>query len=270
MLRPEEKAIFSRFFALCGTCGLAGSSCREGADPPDYICTATVGKRIGVELAEWLNEDQMRESIQRERLERSYLDVVKSKQEPPPVNFGFVWLGTEHDLQLDKKNGLQFRSELYQCIRKIDRAWRQEENWQSPQGRQYSDFSGFPTLKKHLMRLTCFPRSSFNTKLGSEWVAFPMRVGAYSPQTAVDALSGIIARKTQKYGTLRQDQQLDELHLLVYYNKGLLHNLPYVAPEYGFNEVAAEVAPGVAAKPGPFQKVYLLDAVEGKLITLWP
>jgi hypothetical protein len=41
------------------------------------------------ELAEGLKEDQIRESIQREQLERSYLDVVKSKQERPPASCGF-------------------------------------------------------------------------------------------------------------------------------------------------------------------------------------
>ncbi len=59
-----------------------------GNDPPDILCIDPVGKRIGVELVEWLNEEQIRTSVEEQRLESSYLDAIRSQDVHPPENTG--------------------------------------------------------------------------------------------------------------------------------------------------------------------------------------
>ena len=61
--REHEKAIFEAFLRVMPQ--FAGETLRDWSQPqdcsefPDVICTTLSGQRIGVELGEWLNEDEM-------------------------------------------------------------------------------------------------------------------------------------------------------------------------------------------------------------------
>jgi hypothetical protein len=66
-----------------------------GNDPPDILCTDEAGKRIGVELGEWINEKQMSESKRREAMENSYRAAVRSRDVPHPDKIGMVHFGVK-------------------------------------------------------------------------------------------------------------------------------------------------------------------------------
>lgn len=272
MLRPEEKLVFEAFLGAHPNFAGRPVTTREGADPPDYLCVDTAGKRIGVELGEWLNERQMRTSIRRERLEDSYLKAIRSKEVPPPSNVGLAWLGPEPDKVLPSQDAVEFRGEVLKFLGEMDAAWPNRTEWHGPQGAHITDFSRYPILGKYLNDLHSFSRNQFNTWLGYEWICFPSRGGAYTPADAVDALLELIKNKLGKYTGLLQKENLDELYLIVYYNKGLLHNTPFVAPGFGFRQVAEIAAQAVAQSPGPFTKIFLFNALKPDLevLQVWP
>jgi hypothetical protein len=82
----------------------------------------------------------------------------------------------------------------------------------------------------------------------------------------------LLRDKTAKYADLHTKQGLAELYLIAYYNKALLYNSPYLAPDFGLSDVAAIAAAEVAKDPGAFQKVLLFNATEPglEMFPLWP
>jgi hypothetical protein len=76
----REKAIFDYFESK--NLNFAGRKVTSvvGKDPPDILCTDDLGKRIGVELGEWVNADQIEASKRRETIEQSCR--VRHKPEP--------------------------------------------------------------------------------------------------------------------------------------------------------------------------------------------
>src|SRR5215467_3819428 len=66
--RLKERVIFEAFYRAAPD--FAGCIIDEWKlslpnDSPDILCIADNARRIGVELAEWLNEEQMREAMRR-------------------------------------------------------------------------------------------------------------------------------------------------------------------------------------------------------------
>ena len=117
MLSAAEKTVFQAFVNFCPDFAGVRVKCEEGPDPPDYICTDETGKRIGVELGEWLNEQQMKRSKERERLEDSYCAVLRSEVEDPPPNIEWVWLYEKSGTRLAAPDAELFKTEAYRCVR---------------------------------------------------------------------------------------------------------------------------------------------------------
>jgi hypothetical protein len=261
MLRGEEKLVFA---ALCQAHPeFAGVMRRweEGPDPPDFIGTDPMGRRIGVELGEWLNQEQMRQSKLRERIEDSFLAAIRSENEEPPQHVGHVWLSLKEERVLPAEEATQFRDEILDCIRAADIASTGDPEWDSPQGHNYSDFSSFPSLQRYLTGLRFWSARRRGAYKGIAWVGFPSRGGPYTPKSAVDALLELLIKKTKKYADLYATANLDKLYLVVYWNQGLIYNTPFFAPGFGFQEIARLAAESLAGRAGPFQKILLFNAL---------
>src|SRR5215470_8473384 len=120
-MRSIEKIVFEKFIANRPDFAGRPVSWEEGDDPPDVLCKDGEGKRIGVELAEWLNEKQIQASKQRESIEVSYEEALESKQTTPPTNVGLVWLSRKEEIRLSRADYVQFRDEMYDLIQEIDK-----------------------------------------------------------------------------------------------------------------------------------------------------
>ena len=105
--------------------------------------------------------------------------------------------------------------------------------------------------------MMCWSQRWHPTKLGYEWIAFMSHGGAYSPDSAVDALEASLRRKTAKYASLKTDQNLSELHLLLYYDQGYHYNTPFDAPDFGFVEIASHLTQVAATEHGAFDRIFL-------------
>lgn len=252
-------------------------SIQWGGDPPDVLCLDQPGKRIGVELVQWVNELQMAASKARYRFEDSYRLAIRSSYEQPPANIGLVFIYAKDKTILAPQNATAFRKELYDFVARIDADWLKNPEWDDPQGYSFTDFTGYPTLGQHIEGLNFYARGRpFSPQLGADWLTFEAHGGAYTSDWMRDALLENIKRKIEKYAKphnkLRlQQQQLAEFYLLAYYDEAVLHNTPYNRPGFGIREIAAIVARELAANPHPFDKVFLYSPIEkAPVIQIWP
>jgi len=270
MARPAELRIFASF--IRGLADFAGRpvSCGNGADPPDFLCTDNEGRRIGIELGEWLNQQQMAANRAREEEEDSFIAVIESQNEEPPGHVGFVQLQRKESARLLPRDEASFRAELFECIRHVDARWPENPEWHEPMGYRCSDLSRYPTIEKHMSSVDFWPRTRVDSFWGLAWIAFPSRGGAYTPKDAVDALLVLLEKKTAKYQNLHEAQNLDELYLVAYYDQGLIYNTPYFASGFDFGDSCRLARAKIAQNPGVFQKVFLFEATASNVVHLWP
>lgn len=247
-------------------------SIQWGGDPPDVLCLDATGNRIGVELVQWVNGGQMAASKKRYDLEESYNLVIQSEAVQPPTNVGMIFIYAK--IPLAPKSAATFRRELYDFIA---RAAAKYPEWEDPQGYMFSDFKGCPCLAEHLEGLDFYSsRRRSQAQLGIHWIVFRNHGGAYTPDWMRDALVDNIKRKIAKYAKPHnklklEQQQLAEFYLLAYYDEAVLHNTPYDAPGFGFQQIAVIVAQELAANPHPFDKVFLYSPIEKpSAIQVWP
>jgi hypothetical protein len=272
MISAAEKAIFEAFVKFRPDFAGKKVVCEAGPDPPDYICANEAGARIGVELGEWLNEAQIRESKERERIEDSYCSVVKSEDEASPPNIGWVYFNQKDLVSLAPSDAPTFKTELYQCVKEVDDGWLDNPECDDPQGYTLRDLGTYPTLAKYLHGLHFRSTERIKSIRGIAWISFRPHGGAYSPDDAVNALLELLNKKINKYANLRRDQKLSELYLVAYYDQGLIHNTPYLGLDLGLDDIAEIAAIKVARNPGPFQKVFLFNSLPQDMAVyqLWP
>ena len=272
MLRQEEKLVFQTFYDAHPNFAGRPVSWADGADPPDVLCADSVGRHVGVELGEWLNEAEIRSNKRQERWQDSYLKVIRSQEEAAPRHFGIVWLHIRPGVHLSTSDGPVFRQELFRLVSQVDDDWPAHCEWRGPRGALVREFSGYPCLARYLIDVRFHPRWGSGVAPGMRWIGFRPRRGAYSPTDAVDALLELLREKTAKYSGLHTKHGLTELYLIAYYNKALFYNSPYVAPSFGLEEVARIATDVVAKNSGPFQKIFLFNATKPGLdvFQLWP
>jgi hypothetical protein len=245
----------------------------RGADPPDILCHDFSGKHIGVEITEWINEKQIAVEKARQRLHASFSRIIRSESETPPRNLEHVTLELNGESLPPESEQSEFRRELFDCIRNAGASRDASPDRRSLQDWDQREFPNHPSLSKYVAWIKYWPcRPSENTPPGVEWVRFPTTGRFYDPRAMLDPLLTNIRKKTANYSTLRGQQALDELYLIVYYSKALLYNQPYSAPGFGFRDVAEAAGEVLSQNPGPFQRVFLFSPVERdqKVVQVWP
>ena len=249
-----------------------------GGDPPDILCFDDEGRRIGVELVQWINEEQTAKSKTRLKVQSSYTHVIRSWDEKPPKNVGFMFINLRAERLLRPDVAVTFRSELYNFIAEKDAVWLVNPDWDDPQGWSFEDFGGFPTLAQYLGSLEFYSRGRrFSPSLGSDWIQFHAHGGAYTSDWMRDALIQNVRVKVGKYIAPRGQQKLtqerlDEFYLLAYYDEAMLFNTPYDTPSFGLGDAASAAAEELSAGPHPFDKVFLFSSIEKiqKVIQVYP
>lgn len=241
----------------------------RGADWPDFLCRGLSGSRIGVELTEWVNTDQIASAKADQDMKLPFLSIIDSENVAPPRNIDSVTIEVRHKAPSTISGQQQFRSELYAYIESVDAKWATG----APHGRQacfVSNFNGYPCLSKYLAWMELCPRSTVLS--GARWVRFPARGGYYTPQPMLAALLENIRKKIAKYPALISGHALDQLDLIVYYARAILYNTPYDTPEFGIRDVAEAVSLGLDGDPGCFDKIFLFVPIEkeNKVFQLWP
>jgi hypothetical protein len=241
-------------------------------DPPDILCITVSGRRVGVELGEWLNEIQIRDTKTSEMFEDSIRRAIGQQPDNECQNIYFAWIHPRPRARVRPSDVPRFRREIFELIRDVNAKWEKEPTWQSPQGCIFQDFEQYATVGKYLQAITFFPRRQYegwppNDRVvnrswpkGCDWLTFPLRGGAYSPDPMLEALGAILAKKIEKYQTKPPQCSMDEFQLLIYYNQALLYNTPVETLEFSFGDAARAAARYIGDNPGIFQRIFLMLA----------
>ena len=184
--RDHERRIFERFLAISPT--FAGELLAEWHQPadekdfPDITGVSASGRRIGVELGEWLNEEEIQFAKRKERLEDSMLQAIGDQGLNETCHVDHVWLHPKPKARIRPADADAFRHQLFACIHECDRRWPTEHFWHSPQGAQLvnDELAPYPVVAKHLHALKLWSRENGGQwPAAVDWITFPFRGGAF-------------------------------------------------------------------------------------------
>ncbi len=111
--QKAELEIFQQFVALLPNfAGRAITSIAPGSNPPDIICADSAGCIIGVELSEWLNQQQIAHEKPRYVREAALREAINSGVVSPPKQIGRVQLFARDGVRLAPRDLPGFRDQL--------------------------------------------------------------------------------------------------------------------------------------------------------------
>lgn len=242
---------------------------RAPIDPPDILCTTVSGRTVGVELGEWLNEEQMHEAKGLEAVQDSITKAIGVQPNNACQNIYYAWLHPRPRVRVRPTDSTAFREEIFKLVADAD---RRNDPDPAPQGWPFQDFGGsYPTVQKYLLSITFFPRRQWHPDgsitdrtwpAGVDWLTFSSWGGAYNEEPMVNALCSLIAKKIEKYDLKPPRARMDEFHLLIHYNQALLYNTPVETLRFKFADAARAGAELIRDDPGIFDKVFLMLATE--------
>jgi hypothetical protein len=244
------------------------------ADPPDILCATSTARKIGLELTGWLDEDQMSRAKGVEAIHDSILKAIRPEPPNTTEHIHFAWLLSLPRARVKPTDAATFRTELLKLVDEVDARWDSEQDWHSPQGCRWTDFSRYPALAKYLSQVRFHPRSAFrdwpSTKGGQHWLTFPLRGGAYSEDSMVAALLARLGDKIQKYA--ERPAGLNEFHLLVHYDLAWKYNTPVETPAFTFEDAARAAVSFIGDDPGVFDRIFLFVPHNGaqQVFQLYP
>jgi hypothetical protein len=277
MLRNDERTAWTGF--LTSAPQFAGEQIAvwfDGPDPPDILCTASSGKKIGVELTKWVDENQVRHGKQREKLERCFLSIIRSENRQRLEHIGKVLIRDNARL-IATNEADEFARQLFNMLHAENAKsapslarrpippgyWSTVRTWDTDQGASISDFPLYPMLQKYLDSVWIFPRHRYQHIDADEpWVIFDNQGGPYSRDWMVRALVENVTKKITKYSmnNLRASHTFAELDLLCYYcDEALLHNAPYDQTDSGLTSISIHVGRILRGSPRVFDRIFLYD-----------
>jgi len=284
--REHEKAIFEAFRRVCPD--FAGEPVQgipiqppDETDFPDVICATVSGKRIGVELGQWLNEQELKTAKSIERFQKSILDAIGPQGDNDTDNIYVVWPKAKAKVRIKPEDKAVFRQEIFQCIADMDKHWGSEGFRYGLQGyeAQTEDLKSFPHLTKYLAAIRFFPRqwyfgwppngyvSKRTWRRGRKWIIFPARGGSYSEDTMLQPLLELLAQKQEHYGNCGTG--FDRLCLVVYYNLAVLYNSPVEGLNFTFQGAVQISREFIGDDPKPFDDIFLFLAInDGQVLRI--
>lgn len=275
--REHEKAIFNAFMRIepqfCGEKIAEWAQPEDEKEFPDIKCVSESGLRVGVELGEWLNEDQIRRAKGMEYIQSSILSTIGKQENNNTKNILFIWLFPKPKARIKPTDANAFRDQLYECIYSIDSRWALERSWHSPQGHEASgvELEPYPVVAKYINKIHMFPNRAYqgwppNGQVvkkkwwdGQDWILFRARGGAFSEKAMLNPLFELLAKKKEHYG---KRTGFDHLSLIVYYNTALIYNSPAESLGFTFESAAENAKHFLNDDPDPFQSIFMFVAVD--------
>jgi hypothetical protein len=277
----REKFVFESFLKFCP--GFAGEPIKEWdvinkwyanraiAPPPkpfdkrpDIIALTASRKSIGIELKSWVNQEQIAEARERERIQDDILKAIGKQPPNQTQNIGYLWLLPKR-LRFDARDGSDFRDQLFSLIARVDHDWSQRPGPEQSCSVDVDRFDEFPLLKKYLHRTRFRPATRSRGTV--RWIRFPEAGRHYSPAEMLETLeSSLLSHKRdERYKDLRAKAGLDELYLLIHYDfKAFAYNTPFDAPNFGFKEAAAFASQVVDGDGNFFDRIFLFHLLPGE------
>jgi hypothetical protein len=258
--REHERALFTAFLdlepAFAGERLADWQQPKNESDFPDIVATSVTGRRVGVELGEWLNEDEIQAAKGKERLEEALLNAIGDQGPNPTQHIRYAWLHPKARIASADVAG--FRDQLFACILKCDRRWPDERFWKVGHRLVDDELAEYPLLAKYLNAIKLWPADGEQWK--EKWITFPLRAGFFDRETMFKPLRELVAEKIGHYGTTRTG--FDDLSLLIIYNQTAIYNSPPETPFHDFDDAVVELREIIGDNRGPFDRVFLYLALE--------
>lgn len=277
----REKFVFESFLKVCPE--FAGEPLKEWdvvdkwyanralAPPPkpfdkrpDIIAQTVSGKRIGIELKSWVNQEQIAEARERERIQDVILKAIGKQPSNETENIGYVWLSPKH-VRFDVRDAADFRDQLFRLIARVDNDWSRKPGFEQMCSGDVDRFEEFPVLKKYLHRIRFRPATRNRGTV--RWIRFPDAGRHYSPDEMLETLESSLLshRRDELYKDLRAQAKLDEVFLLIHYDfKAFAYNTPYKTPDFGFKEAATFASQVVDGDGNFFDRIFLFHFLPGE------
>lgn len=215
--REHEKSIFDAFMRIepqfCGEKIVEWIQPEDEKEFPDIKCVSVSGLKVGVELGEWLNEDQMRSAKGMNYIQSSILSAIGKQENNDTNNILFTWLFPKPKACIKPSDANAFRDQLFECIYDFDSRWELERSWHSPQGHEASgvELEPYPVVSKYINRIHMFPNRVYqgwppNGQVVikkwwdvQDWILFRELGGAFSEKTILNPLLELLAKKKEHY-----------------------------------------------------------------------
>ena len=249
----------------------------EGAYP-DVLANLHDGQEIGFELGEWVHEDQIGHSKKTDQFAADILRAIEPQPKNTTQHIHCLMLVPRSDnTRFDQQDGGKLREELFRLIQGTDQQWPKERHWQSPQGYHCRGLDRFPTLARYLTEVWFDPRVTGKLKRtprphGILWIDVEGRGGAYSGESAREALQVIISKKASHYdGGPYGGPSGQRVNLLIHYGAdAFTYNTPFsddTTPDFAaVARFAGEVVQSCSrGRQFPFERVYLCNTLAPKL-----
>lgn len=221
-------------------------------DSPDIVCTDRLGDRIGVEMTEWLHEQQIRDFSRWERVLRA-------------VRFPSEW---SIDVRLNPFGRDCEPGERQELAAQITRIISEEvarpKVWES-------GLLSFAIDRARLARRAPIAGKYCSVVAGHKPGSGRLLLqggGAFSPDDAVEALRSVISKKVsnKSYAAIKQTAGLRSLYLLIYYDIAILKNTPNLDVD-----ITAVTASAMSSAPSAFDLAFVLmfpagDASSGRRV----
>jgi hypothetical protein len=264
--REQEKNIFAAFLRVSPE--FLGEKVVDWEQPedekefPDVICKTESGSRVGVELGEWLNQEEISARKSMARLERSFLDAIGEQGENQTNNIGVIVLSPARKSIKSAEKEI-FRSQLFSYIKEVDRRWQDEEFWQGRDGYRApnSELTGFPLLKKYLTEIHFYPSKwEKRWREGQNWIMVPCLARWVSEETMLQTFLKLLCDKTTHYG--RSGTGFDYLTLVIYYDRAVLDLSPAETRYFKFEDLVLEAGSHATSIKHPFNGIFLFIALD--------
>jgi hypothetical protein len=251
----HERAIFEALLELCSD--LAGAklaSWTPGPNPPDFVCTTESGRKIAVELTEWLHEPQIEKARALDYLEEEIRSRVHwSHTDRFNVHLNPVGQGSVYPA---KRVVSHIIHELTLLLANFDPTSRPT----NPVGWWRLSVKDYPILDQYFRDVLIWPARRIPQGIKVS------RASSYhdddSFAAAQDVLVKKLKEKRQQYSDLKVQLTLDELILVLYYNRALLWNTPAEGLGGGIQEKIERLKVWIGDERGPFDKVPVFLAYE--------
>lgn len=231
---------------------------------PDIIALTASGRKIGIELKGWVNQEQISEVREREIIQDRMLKVIGKQPPNETKNIGSVWLSPKH-VRFDAPDATAFRDQLLDQIAKADDEMTRRSVFEQMSTYDIDHFDGFLLLEKYLHRIRFRPAARSRSTV--RWIRFPDASRFYSPNEMLETLSTSLTthKNDERYKDLKEKVGLDELYLLVHYDfKAFAYNTPFDAPNFGFKDAAEFGAKVLDGDGGYFDLVFLFHFLSGQ------
>lgn len=221
-------------------------------DSPDIVCTDRLGNRIGVEMTEWLHEQQTRDFSRWERVLRA-------------VKFASDWTidvclnPFGRDCEPGERQDI-----ATQLTKIIGEEVARPKVWES-------GLLSFAVDRAELARRAPIAAKYCRVVAGHKPGSGRLLLqggGTFSPDDAVAALRSVISKKVsnKSYAAIKRAAALRSLYLLIYYDIAILKNTPNLDVD-----VTAVTASAMSSAPSAFDLAFVLmfpagDASSGRRV----